>query len=388
MILVTAHGRVKLRWTDAETVLDCLQKHGIPWSSGSLYVEKPTGFRLYPALKSKIADLMTKFESIEFILQRNIDPLIFLKNSSDEFEQESPTSQFFYQQITSQCISKPVLRDLSSKDCLKIVKSNIKDSVDQIALSSRCLKLVVGVSGGGDSNALLAGLADCKTKIIPLIIKGFPEWDLGVPRAIKLAEKYNLNLEIVEQEQVFSALGMVRQPGEPLLNRFERYFEKDDFEMLASLIISRVLAKKSQELGADYFVIGGNLEDIGSEALSRILKGELPRSLPTRNLGDATCFYPLWLTPKTIIDGCFPKFSLENYQSRYPSIAPGRNIAYNLAYSIQSTMPSALERIARFAANHGTTSLKYDEDLGFHVDLGLKNSTKNRLLKMFRNEKI
>jgi RimJ/RimL family protein N-acetyltransferase len=45
---------------------------------------------------------------------------------------------------------------------------------------------------------------------------------------------------------------------------------------------------------------------------------------PRRVVDGVSIFYPLYRCPKRILDGCFPKYSLENYENRYPSHLHGR----------------------------------------------------------------
>jgi hypothetical protein len=53
------------------------------------------------------------------------------------------------------------------------------------------------------------------------------------------------------------------------------------------------------------------------------------------------------LCPKRIIDGCFPKYSLANYQGGYPCFSLGRNLYYSVVYAMQSQFPGYPEQLAR-----------------------------------------
>jgi len=156
-----------------------------------------------------------------------------------------------------------------------------------------------------------------------------------------------------------------------LIDRFEREFQGDDFEFMGTLLIRLALIKHAKELGTSFICTGLNLEDVLCEAMFRISSGLKPASFPARAIGDTTLIFPLWLCPKRIIDGCFPKFSLDNYDGRYPCFSLGRNLYYSLVYSIQSQFPGYAEQLARGIS---TLSLadppeySYDEQLGFHVE--------------------
>lgn len=53
------------------------------------------------------------------------------------------------------------------------------------------------------------------------------------------------------------------------------------------------------------------------------------------------------MTPKKIIDGCFPKLSVDNYDMRYPCFSAGRNLYYMMAYMLQSKFPGSAERLVK-----------------------------------------
>jgi len=45
---------------------------------------------------------------------------------------------------------------------------------------------------------------------------------------------------------------------------------------------------------------------------------------------------PLWEIPKIILDACYPKYSIENYQERMDTTTFQRGIIYYLAHSIDN----------------------------------------------------
>jgi hypothetical protein len=52
-------------------------------------------------------------------------------------------------------------------------------------------------------------------KIVPVIIKGIPDWDNGVPRAKELCDQYGLSLRILEEDEVCKLLNI--KPGKKAL---------------------------------------------------------------------------------------------------------------------------------------------------------------------------
>jgi tRNA(Ile)-lysidine synthase TilS/MesJ len=176
-----------------------------------------------------------------------------------------------------------------------------------------------------------------------------------------------------------------------LIDRFEREFEGDDFEFVGTLLIRLALSRRAREIGTPFICTGLNLEDLLCENLFRVSSGLPPAVVPARPIGDLTLVLPLWLCPKRILDGCFPKFSLENYEARYPCYSLGRNLYYSLVYSIQSQFPGFAEQLARgfsemSLANPVTYTL--DEQLGFHIERFVPFPLRQKFLRMLSRSNV
>jgi hypothetical protein len=107
--------------------------------------------------------------------------------------------------------------------------------------------------------------------------------------------------------------------------------------------------------------------------------------MPVRRIGDVSLLMPLWLCPKRIIDGCFPKYSLDNYEARYPCFSLGRNLYYSVVYSMQSQFPGFIEQLAQgfsTAASENPVEYTYDEQLGFHVERLVPLALRRKFQKM------
>jgi hypothetical protein len=216
----------------------------------------------------------------------------------------------------------------------------------------------------------LSQMRDYDLVVKPIIIKGIPDWDQGVPRARELCDSYGLELTILEEQDVKMLLGLPTNSGS-LIDRFEREFKGDDFEFLGTLLIRLALSKYARNIGTSFICTGLNLEDILCECMFRLSHGLKPAPFPSRTIGDLTLIMPLWLCPKRIIDGCFPKFSLENYDGRYPCFSLGRNLYYSVVYAMQSQFPGFPEQIARGLSELSSKDpvvYTLDEQLGFHVE--------------------
>lgn len=389
--VVTAHGRQALASDGDERLIDVLNRNGVPWSAVSVYRVPKSGGppQLCSALDAKLADLEDTSELLLYF-NRNVNPFLFSLARWKTVDSADPSgpdaTEYVYQKLDNSRGSADVyLKKLSPPECRSAIAARVADTVGAALPAGS--KLVIGVSGGGDSNSLLYGLTQLKEhglELHPVIIKGIPDWDTGVPRAQELCASYGLDLRIMDETEVKSLLG-IPADSTPLIDRFEREFPGDDFEFLGTLLIRLALARHARDVGTRYICTGLNLEDVLCENMFRISTGLPPAPVPVRDIGDVTLVLPLWQCPKRIIDGCFPKYSLANYQARYPCFSLGRNLYYSLVYSMQSQFPGFPEQLARglseLAAKEPTQYV-LDEQLGFHVERFVPLPIRTRFMRM------
>ncbi|MEN3304595.1 MAG: hypothetical protein V7603_797 [Micromonosporaceae bacterium] len=391
--VVTAHGRQTLSGGSDERLIDILTKAGVPWSAVSIYVRPTSGGdpRLTACLDLRLGEF-TDASEILLYFNRNVNPFIFSLNDFAVIDSDDPgaeATEYVYQRMDNeQGRAESFLKKLSPDEGRSIIAERVGDTVrTHVPVGS---DLVVGVSGGGDSNALLYGLSqlvDHGITVHPVILKGIPDWDAGVPRAQTLCENYGLALRVIEAAEVKELLG-VPDDALPLIDRFEREFPGDDFEFMGTLLIRLALAKYARDLGTQYICTGVNLEDIVCENMFRVSSGLKPAGSPVRPIGDdIKLVYPLWLCPKRIIDGCFPKFSLENYDARYPCFSLGRNLYYSVVYAMQSQFPGYIEQLARgmsAISMADPVEYAYNAQLGFHVERDVPFPLLRRFQKMLK----
>lgn len=389
--VVTAHGRQVLSSRSDERLIDVLNRNGVPWSGVSIYrVPKAGGEpQLYPALDIVLGD---DHDSSEILLyfNRNVNPFSFAlsgwKSIASAASSGGDATEYIYQRLDNAASTAELyLKKLSPAECQSVIAARVSETVTS-ALPTHS-HLVVGVSGGGDSNSLLYGLSQLRDHgltIHPIIIKGIPDWDAGVPRARELCASYGLPLRIMDETEVKALLG-IPADSSSLIDRFEREFPGDDFEFLGTLLIRLALMRVARELGTRYICTGLNLEDVLCENLYRVSTGLMPAPVPLRDIGDATLVLPLWQCPKRIIDGCFPKYSLANYQARYPCFSLGRNLYYSMVYALQSQFPGFPEQLAQgfsTLAAQAPAMYVYDEQLGFHLERFAPLALRARFLRM------
>ena len=387
--IVTAHGRQQLQGDGDERLIDVLLRHDVPWSAVSVYAVPRNGGppTLLPCLETQLDEIDASEVLLYF--NRNVNPFLFSiagfqTIAAADGGQEA--TEYIYQRLDNEASRADVyLKKLSPQECRDVIAARVADTIRAHVPAGS--DLVVGVSGGGDSNALLYGLTQLRDhglRIHPIILKGIPDWDQGVPRAQALCASYGLELTVMEETSVRELLGIVADDV-PLIDRFEREFKGDDFEFLGTLLIRLALSRRAIGIGAQFICTGLNLEDILCEALFRVSSSLQPAPFPARPIGDVTLITPLWLCPKRIIDGCFPKYSLENYEARYPCFSLGRNLYYSIVYALQSRFPGFPEQLARGLSE---LSMKdpvvytLDEQLGFHIERFVPFALRARFQRM------
>ncbi|MBW8308159.1 MAG: hypothetical protein K0M45_00705 [Candidatus Paracaedibacteraceae bacterium] len=386
VLLITSHGKIPLSHSYEHRVIDCLTENHIPWSSVTLYkhFNDSNYSEIFPCLDVKLSEIPENQE-VHAYYNRNIDPNFFINRQLNVIpsREEKPSSEFIYKDYES-ASGGVFLKKLTPEECQECIISSVSETLDKYLIGD---SVIVGVSGGGDSNALLNALSNYKSKsikIYPVILKGIPDWDEGVPRAQELCRKYNLELKIIEPEEVKKILGTSQ---EDLVSSFEKHFPGDDFEFLGTLMIRLSLLEEARRLGVKNILLGLNLDDLLAEHLYRISNGKIPLPTPTREFENAIFIYPLWQSPKKIIDGCFPKFSLENYNVRYPGVSLGRNLFYQLAYTIQSQFPGIAEKLVAGCSHVSQAmSVKFNKDseFGFEVLGDIPLPVRNKFTKFLK----
>lgn len=375
--VVTAHGRQSLAVQPGERLIDCLNRNRVPWSAVSIYVVPRGGGE--PTIAACLDTVLSQYhEASEILLyfNRNVNPFKFMIDDLTTVPVVSGSAEateYIYQRMDNEHgTADAFLKKLSPEECQQVIAARVRDTI--AATVEPGSRIVVGISGGGDSNAMLYGLSqlrdDLDIQIDPIILMGIPDWDAGVPRAKELCSRYGLELTVLEETSVKELLD-IPADSSSLIDRFEREFAGDDFEFMGTLLIRLALIRRAQQVGTRYICTGLNLEDVLCEALFRASSGLKPNAAPARPIGDVTLLFPLWLCPKRIIDGCFPKYSLDNYDARYPCFSLGRNLYYSMVYTLQSQYPGAIETLTKGMAELGTrepADYVYNEALGFHVE--------------------
>jgi tRNA(Ile)-lysidine synthase TilS/MesJ len=372
--VISAHGDYIIQPpSDEISVADLCVLNRIPVNSVALYVRGGENAVAKPFAETLklLSELGKSFSQLIIRPDRNINYESALPKTIDSDVVETDVSSYMFRAATGKAEKGKLLqKGLSDVECREYVHRQVADVVSRFKAELTEQALIVGVSGGGDSNALLGALLAAgvpRSHLHPVMIMGVPDWDKGRSRAAALCESYGLTLKVYEAKDVSRVLGM--KGGRDWVDAFEGTYPGVDVEVIGTLAIRRVLSSEAQNLGGGNIVTGLNLEDVLADGLMRVLEGKLPIPFPRRVIDGVSIFYPLYKCPKRILDGCFPKYSLENYEDRYPSHLNGRAIAYCFAQSLNSFIPGLefdlLSGLEKISTHWSSAELVYNATMDF-----------------------
>ncbi|MEN9161461.1 MULTISPECIES: hypothetical protein [Xanthomonas] len=373
--IISAHGDYLVQPPSEDiSIADLCVLNKIPVNSVAIYGRRAGRDRVDPmadALKS-IAELRETYLELIIRPDRNISYDSALPRSIDSDIAEGDVAAYFFRApgVAEDGSGRLIQKGFSDAECRDYVNRQVAAVVQRYPTQFKRKPLVVGVSGGGDSNALLGALiaADVpRSNIHAVMIMGVPDWDKGRHRAEALCASYDISLKVFETAEVAIELGL--KQGRDWVAAFEATYPGVDVEVIGTLAIRRILSSEVKRLSEGSVVTGLNLEDLLADALMRVMEGKLPIPFPRRELDGIDIFYPLYKCPKRILDGCFPKYSLENYQDRYPSHLNGRAITYYLAQSLNSLMPGLefdlLAGLEKLSTHWSVTEMVHNPIMGF-----------------------
>ena len=337
LILLTQHRHFELSFNERETIFDVLKRIGIPSSMVSL-VLKPVDSNLISSVSlfQKLSDFK-KGDEIYIRVIRNLD--------IDNF---SPVLGFQKREMFTtewiETFEKPdgsigrTLVQLNQEEAEKSVIEAAKDFFKEYQYFGKD-KILVGASGGGDSNALMNALyaSISPDKIIVVTLLGFPDWtEASGERARLLCQKYKFQQIMVSSDEVARCCNFKLSLPE-VINSFKSRFGSKEIIFLSTFAIQQCLIKKAEEFKIRDIILGANREDVLGEALYYITRGIIPAPFPVRPFGDYNFGFPLWLVPKKIIDGVHPKLSLENYAERDPGSTQWRDRFYFISHLLEDS---------------------------------------------------
>jgi hypothetical protein len=207
-----------------------------------------------------------------------------------------------------------------------------------VADQSREPTVLAGVSGGGDSNALIASLqaalATDGRRLLAYTLVCEPVWpETSAARAAELCCAHGVEHLVIDGPGMESLLEM-RSSVPVFLEAFLDRFGHDTSHFFATYMISLAGRRLCRARGLREYCLGYNREDVFAELLFSVINGRKPLPYPVRRFGDVDLLMPVWEIPKLVLDACYPSFSRRNYEQRITT-TPQRGLIYFLAHAIE-----------------------------------------------------
>jgi hypothetical protein len=381
--LETNHGLYRLEGREDDDIKAVLDRFSIPLSSVWTFVlenhaelvHDTTARRVtFVPSSTRLASTRLSGREVYARVTRNIN-LPGLLGMDAQFVREvaRPTTEWTFPSADDGAF-KRIQTQMTSEECFAFVCRSVEDVLARWP-EGRPVELVMGTSGGGDSNVLLSALMQSERitagRIIPTMMLGIPDWDTQLGNAREMCASLGLELNVIEGEQAAELAG-VRSFVE-LKQDFHETYPDADLEFLGTWLLRKVLGGYARQHGMEFVATGANREDIIAEGLARISRGLPPLPSPYRRIGDVRFVYPMCQVPKKIGDGAYPTFSLENYEARNPSYSPGRSVFYYLSYYLADLAPGfdvdLLSGLSRLA-DRSPDQFEYQSELDDHVSRG------------------
>lgn len=319
-----------LEWTLSQTIREVCIANRIPFNSVAIFTKGLKDYESFVGLDTKIGEIENQNELLVLKSDSNTNYENVTCKNTIIHRNSNPTTEYTFPSDSSSQDNFHI--EMSNEDCKQYVINQITSFFKTEKISARS-KIVLGISGGGDSNVLIESLIESKIftpeQLIPVMVRGIPGTDKGIDRARKLCEDYSLKLIEIGQTKINRLIG--RTIDNNWIDSFKRVFTESDVEIIGTLAIRLALFYVADKHKTDLTVLGLNMEDLLAENIIRVMQGALPLPFPVRVIENKKILFPLYQIPKKIIDGCNPKYSFQNYTERVPNTVVGRDIALYIA---------------------------------------------------------
>ncbi len=341
VVLETQHGNHVLTGGPDDTVATVLRDAGVPLSAVWTYVndgEDPSdrpAVRFVPGF-TPLGQLQSE---VRARVNRNID-LVGLSRLAPSRAQEAAeaTTEWAFPGVGGGAYERTEAT-LGQEDCVAIVREAVCRALDAWP-QGVARRLLVGISGGGDSNVMLTALLQSQRlapgDVVPVVVCG-PNMGQDLQIAHELCDELDCPLTPIDQRDAARLAGIYSV--ESFFLAFEKHYPDADADFARTWLLRRTLAAAARERGIPAVAIGANREDLLSEGFLRLARGLAPMPAPFRRIGGEMFVYPMCEVPKKIGDGAYPRRSMDNYETRTPSVAAGRSAFYQLAYLLADHLP-------------------------------------------------
>jgi tRNA(Ile)-lysidine synthase TilS/MesJ len=340
VIIKTASEETIVETDDSLTLEEVLRTKRIPPSLFQGYVKAVEGVRPIPL--NTLIFAIPHAEEIILHCIRNTDLRDVLPQKTTYNKVQNPAVAIPEFNFGDGGCSQ-IIHELNSDSAKELVKKKITDFVKK---NSNADTIIVGISGGGDSNTLAQGLkaltgGNPYKNFVFFTIIFEPIWTKSAAdRASELCVAHDFTHHVYGNKEIEELLEMKGS----LENFYKEYCEKfgnNTSHFFGTYLISVVARKLCKKYHTNEYILGFNREDLLSDLLFSLMNGQKPLAFPVRNFGSTRLLMPLWDISKIILDACYPKYSLSNYQERKDDQSTyQRNIIYYLSHSVEDIYPN------------------------------------------------
>ncbi|MEK9208107.1 MAG: hypothetical protein AAB922_06475, partial [Patescibacteria group bacterium] len=311
----TASQEIAVETDDSLTLEDVLRTKCIPPNLFQGYTK--VGEEMYPIPLNTLIFVIPLEEKIILHCIRNTDLRDVLPQKTLYNRTQNPVVTIPEFNFGNDGCSQ-IIHELNSDSAKKLVKEKI---VDFIKKNSHANVIIVGISGGGDSNTLAQGLKaftleNPNKQFMFFTIIFEPIWTASAAeRALELCLTHSFTHHVYRNKEIENLLEM----KESLDNFYKEYCEKfgnHTSHFFGTYLISIVARKLCKQYHTNEYILGFNREDLLSDLLFSLMNGQKPLEFPVRNFGSTRLLMPLWNISKIILDACYPKYSFSNYGER------------------------------------------------------------------------
>jgi len=283
VLLETNHGSYRLEGDEGDTIKSVLGRFGVPLSAVWTYrlesqddlTGLPTARRVHfvPA-RTRLGDDALDGCEIYARLTRNINiPGLIGLDTQSVHPVDNPTTEWTFPARASGAFGQ-VECQLAAEECFRLVCESVEEVLDAWP-DGLPRRLVVGTSGGGDSNVLLSALMRSEKlpaeEIVPVMMLGIPDWDTQVGNAREICQSLGVELRIIEGEEAVRLAGV--RDFDALKASFVESYPDADLEFLGTWLLRKVLGGYAHEQGISAVATGANREDIIAEGFARLARG-------------------------------------------------------------------------------------------------------------------
>lgn len=184
------------------------------------------------------------------------------------------------------------------------VERLICETIEQYGLVEAGDKVVVGLSGGIDSSALLAGLNAVRGDLPPFDLVAVTvenPWpgstDESVARAELLAEAAGVEHRVLGRREIRDVFGLT----EPITDVIESLYESEYGNHVVAItdqVLTRLLERYAEDNDADRVALGVHGTELVAGILNADIGGYEVGGAPERTFGELSLVYPLCLLSK------------------------------------------------------------------------------------------